>query len=220
MEDLRLNPLAPPTPPHVGDKVAPSDDQAEFATKLQELMEDARRIATQDRDRVLVDCNVREWSKDRLHAFIGDERYGLPDDAKAALCKGLKWSRDLLTGQLAQAPEKALLELASLLGAKSLGAEAWEEALAASGASKLGNLADGSLKVDDIKDAFLDEDMGVPEDDPEAWLAELEESWEIEGLDAESALKIKAKIEEIEAAALSRATELLPAGNLAGAVHE
>eukprot|EP00947_MAST-08B_sp_MAST-8B-sp1_P003064 g3064.t1 len=171
---------------------------------LAPVLDLARRFAIQERERIEMG-DVRNWPKDRLHAFIGDDRYGLPDDAKAALCKGLKWSRDLLTGQLAKAPEKALPELASLLGAKSLGAEAWEEALAASGAAKLGNLAD--LGPGDVKEAFLDEDVVELEDKPEAWLAELEDSWEIEGLDAESALKVKAKIEEIEAAALNKAKE-------------
>ena len=101
--------------------------------------------------------DVRKWPKNRLHAFIGDDRYGLPDYAKARLWKGLTSGRHLLTGQLSKAPEKALPELASLLGAKSLGAEAWEEALAASGAAELGNCAD--LRPDDVNDAFIDEDI-------------------------------------------------------------
>eukprot|EP00947_MAST-08B_sp_MAST-8B-sp1_P000549 g549.t1 len=175
---------------------------------LAPVLDLARRFADQERERIEMG-DVRNWPKDRLHAFIGDDRYGLPDDAKAALCKGLTSGRNLLTGQLSKAPEKALAELGSLLGAKSLGAEAWEEALAASGAAKLGNLAD--LGPGDAKEAFLDEDVVELEDNPEQWLAALEEDWEIAGLDAESARKIKAKIEEIEAEALSKAKELLPA---------
>eukprot|EP00947_MAST-08B_sp_MAST-8B-sp1_P006627 g6627.t1 len=85
----------------------------------------ARRFAAQERERIDMG-DVRNWPKDRLQAFLSDDRYGLPDDAKAALCKGLTSGLELLTGQLSKAPEKALPELASLLGAKSLGAEAWE----------------------------------------------------------------------------------------------
>eukprot|EP00947_MAST-08B_sp_MAST-8B-sp1_P000089 g89.t1 len=190
---------------------APADDTAvsvKIATVVLDPTRDtARRFAAQELDRIM-DSDVRNWPEDRLHAFIGDDRYGLPDAAKAAMRSGISSGRQLLTGELASTPEKVLRNLASLLGAKSLGAEAWEEALGDSGAAELGNCAE--LRPDDVKDAFIDEDIVELEGDPEAWLAELK-TWEIKGLDAESALKIKAKILEIEAAALSRAKELLPA---------
>eukprot|EP00947_MAST-08B_sp_MAST-8B-sp1_P005151 g5151.t1 len=180
----------------VGEKVG--DNHEVIAAQLKSLMGDARQVAKQDRDRVL-DSNLWGWEKDRLHAFI-DGDAGLPDDVKVAMKAHMTSGHEIIT---LKSPQKILEKLVALLGGERFKGEAWQEL------SKLGNCAD--LGPDDVKDAFLDEDMGTPKADPEAWLANLKEDWGIEGLDADSALKIKGKIAEIDDAAKARAPAVVPA---------
>eukprot|EP00947_MAST-08B_sp_MAST-8B-sp1_P004933 g4933.t1 len=181
------------------------DEYDEIAAKLKELMDDARHAAGQDRDRVL-HGNVRGWKKDRLHAFIDDNNAGLPDDAKAAMKAHMTSSLDITS---LKTPKKILGMLVALLGVKRIKGDAWPKLLAESGAEKIGNLAD-DFTAADCKEIFLDEDIAALEEDPEAWLAELEDQG-IEGVDAESALKVKAKIAEIDEAAKARAPTVVPA---------
>ena len=181
------------------------DEYDKIVAKLKDLMDAARHAAGQHRDRVL-DGNVRGWAKDRLHAFIDDNDAGLPDDAKAVMKAHMTSSLEITR---LKTPKKILEMLVALLGVKRIKGDAWPKLLAESGAEKTGNLAD-DLNAADCKEIFLDEDVAALEQDPEAWLAELEDQG-IEGVDAESALKVKAKIVEIDEAAKARAPAVVPA---------
>ena len=152
-------------------------------------MDLARRLAVEDRDRVM-DGDVKNWHPDRIRAFIAS-RDDLPSAAQAALQNCLSSGIELLRGGLASTPEKMRRKLAAMLGVAGLGAEGWQEALAASGAAELGNCA--QLGPDDVSAILLDEDIMELEEDAEAWLSELEDQG-MEGVDAESALKVKAKV--------------------------
>eukprot|EP00947_MAST-08B_sp_MAST-8B-sp1_P000142 g142.t1 len=169
-------------------------------------MDLARRLAVEDRDRVM-DGDVKNWHPDRIRAFVAS-RDDLPSAAQAALQNCLSSGIELLRGGLASTPERMRRKLAAMLGVAGLGAEGWQEALAASGAAELGNCA--QLGPDYVSAILLDEDIMELEEDAEAWLSELEDQG-MEGVDAESALKVKAKVAEIDAAARVQAEMLAPA---------